>query len=123
MPAVTTDTVATGSVACPSCGHANPLTAYFCISCHAILIRRCPNCWHEQRQGLVCEKCGTNFALAAELALERSANEQARVDRDKFVARTLTMWQIALLPFSSVAGLVRALVMRIAAGLLNRSTR
>lgn len=108
------------SIACPTCGHCNPLTAYFCTSCHAILIRRCPNCWHEQRHGLNCEKCGTNFALAAELALERSENEQARIDRDKFVAQALTMWQIAVLPFTSLAGLVRALVMRVVAGLLSR---
>jgi uncharacterized membrane protein YvbJ len=107
------------SVECPRCGYANPATAYFCIQCHAILIRRCPNCWHEQRQGLVCEKCGTNFALAAELALEKSQDEEARVERDKFIARTLTIWQIAL-PFTSLAGLARALVMRFVSGLLTR---
>jgi uncharacterized membrane protein YvbJ len=108
------------SVECPKCGYANPATAYFCIQCHAILIRRCPNCWHEQRQGLVCEKCGTNFALAAELALEKSQDEEERVERDKFIARTLTIWQIALLPFTSLAGLARALVMRFVSGLLTR---
>lgn len=107
-------------VECPKCGHVNSPAADFCTNCHQILIRRCPNCWHEQRQGLICEKCGTIFALAAELALEQSANEEARVQRDKFIARTLTVWQIALLPFTSLAGLVRALVMRIAAGLLSR---
>ncbi len=107
-------------VQCPKCGYANPATAYFCIHCHALLIRRCPNCWHEQRQGLVCEKCGTNFALAAELALEKSQHEEARIERDKFIARTLTVWQFALLPFTSLAGLVRALVMRVVSGLLTR---
>jgi uncharacterized membrane protein YvbJ len=110
----------TDVIQCPKCGHANSTTAHFCTSCHAMLIRRCPNCWHEQREGLVCEKCGTCFALAAELALEKSMNEEARVQRDKAVARALTVWQIALLPFTSFAGMARALAMRLFAGLLNR---
>lgn len=105
---------------CPKCGHSNPASAYFCIQCHALLIRRCPNCWHEQRDGLVCEKCGTCFALAAELALEKAENEEARVERDKFIAESLTFFQIVLLPFTSFAGIVRGLVLRVVAGFLNR---
>ncbi|MDE3109201.1 MAG: zinc ribbon domain-containing protein [Acidobacteriota bacterium] len=108
------------NVQCPKCGHANPLSAYFCVNCHAILIRRCPNCWHEQRQGMVCEKCGTNFALAAELAFEKSQKEEARVERDKMVAEALTFSQIVALPFTSVAGVVRGLLLRVVTGLLSR---
>jgi uncharacterized membrane protein YvbJ len=106
---------------CPKCGHANPETADFCTNCHAILIRHCPNCWHQQRGGEVCEKCGTCFALSAELALERSLTEDARVQRDQFKARVAAVFQIALLPFTTLAGLLRALMMRlIASRLLNR---
>jgi hypothetical protein len=60
--------VNTQSVACPKCGRSNPGTAYFCTTCHQILIHRCPKCWHEQRAGAVCEKCGTCFALYWEQA-------------------------------------------------------
>lgn len=110
----------TDSIQCPKCGHANPLSAYFCINCHAILIRRCPNCWHEQRQGLNCEKCGTNFALAAELAFEKSQQEEARLERDKAVGEALTFLQVVSLPFTSFAGVVRGLLLRVVTGLLSR---
>jgi hypothetical protein len=95
----------TEPIQCLNCIHANTATAYFCTNCHAMLIRRCPNCWHEQRQGPVCEKSGTCFALAAELTLEHSANEDSRIVRDKSIAREHTVWQIALLPFTSVGSL------------------
>ncbi len=110
----------TDLIQCPKCGHPNSKLAYFCNSCHAVLIRRCPNCWHEQRKGLVCEKCGTNMALAAELALEHSVNEDARIQRDKAIARVLTVWQIALLPFANLAGLLRMLFARLFTAIVNR---
>jgi len=102
-------------VRCPKCRRANPATAYFCIDCHAVLIRRCPNCWHEQREGNVCEKCGANFALFLEAALERSIEEDSRVQRDKFLAGLGAFAQILLLPFSSLGGLLRALIARLIA--------
>lgn len=105
---------------CPKCGHANATVAHFCTHCHAMLIRRCPNCWHEQRQGIVCEKCGTCFALAAELAFERSENEKSRVRRDRTIARAATLWEIALLPFTSLGSLLRAFAMRLFASLVSR---
>lgn len=105
---------------CPKCGHANSTAAHFCTNCHAMLIRRCPNCWHEQRQGIICEKCGTCFALASELAFERSENEKSRVRRDKAIARATTAWEIALLPFTSVGGILRALAMRLLGSLVSR---
>jgi uncharacterized membrane protein YvbJ len=109
------------SVQCPKCGHANSDASDFCTKCHAILIRHCPNCWHRQRDGEVCEKCGTCFALSAELALERSLAEDARVQRDHFKARVAAIFQIALLPFTTLGGLLRALIMRlIASRLLDR---
>lgn len=105
-------------IECPKCGHPNSTLAYFCANCHQILIHRCPNCWHEQRQGLICEKCGTNIPLASELAFEKSVAEDARVERDKAAARALTVWQIALLPFTGLAGVLRLLVMKLVSLLL-----
>lgn len=49
------------SVNCPKCGHVNSSAAYFCTACHQMLIHRCPECWHEQRQAGVCEKCGLDM--------------------------------------------------------------
>jgi Double zinc ribbon len=107
-------------IECPQCGHPNSKLAYFCNNCHAVLIRRCPNCWHEQRKGVVCEQCGTNIVFAAELALEESVKEDARIQRDKMIARAATVWQLALLPFTTLGGVLRALVVRLAASLLGR---
>ncbi|HXJ17130.1 MAG TPA: zinc ribbon domain-containing protein [Candidatus Polarisedimenticolia bacterium] len=101
------------TVVCPQCGHENSSAAEFCTSCHAILIHRCPKCWHEQRQGGVCEKCGTNFALYLELDLERSLTEQNRVDWDKFLSRADAFAQILLLPFTSIGGILRLLISRL----------
>lgn len=98
---------------CPKCGHPNSKLAYFCNNCHAVLIHRCPNCWHEQRVGIVCEKCGANMVLVSEAAYETSMAEDARIKRDKATARALTVWQIALLPFTSLAGLVWMLVAKL----------
>jgi zinc-ribbon domain len=103
------------TVLCPKCGKGNPAAAHFCIACHAILIHRCPNCWHEQRQGGACEKCGTNFALYWELDLERSMKEQDRITWDKFLAGASDFAQILLLPFTSLGGLLRVLVARLIA--------
>lgn len=98
------------TVACPKCGHENSGAAEFCTSCHAILLHRCPNCWHEQRQGGVCEKCGTNFALYWEMDLERSMKEQDRIKWDKFLAGADAFAQILLLPFAGFGGALRALI-------------
>jgi uncharacterized membrane protein YvbJ len=104
---------------CPKCGHANSETAYFCITCHQILIHRCPQCWHEQRGGGRCEKCGTNFALYWQLALERAMEEEGRVSWEKFTSRVKTIVQFALWPIASLAGLLRVLVMRLVAPLFS----
>jgi len=107
-------------IECPKCGHPNSKLAHFCSNCHAVLLRRCPNCWHEQRNGFVCEQCGTNIALAAELAFENSMKEDARIRRDKAIARAATVWQLALLPFTSLGGVLRALLLRLATSLFSR---
>lgn len=120
VSAASVDSANSALVACPKCGHSNSTASYFCTNCHEILIHRCPHCWHEQRDGFVCDKCGTNIPLATELAFEQSAKEDARVQRDKAVARSLTVWQLAILPFTGVAGVVRLLVMRIVSGMLGR---
>jgi uncharacterized membrane protein YvbJ len=105
-------------IECPKCGHPNSKLAYFCKNCHAILIHRCPNCWHEQREGILCEKCGTNMVLASEATYEKSVAEDARIESDKATARALTAWQIALLPFTGLAGVLRLLVMKLLSLLL-----
>lgn len=110
---VTHPSIQSEAVVCPKCGRDNSSTAEFCISCHAILIHRCPKCWHEQRQGSVCEKCGTNFALYLEHDLERSMWEQDRINWDKFLAGADAFAQILLLPFTSLGGILRVLVVRL----------
>jgi uncharacterized membrane protein YvbJ len=100
---------------CPKCGRENPGGAYFCTNCHQILIHRCPKCWHEQRQGGTCEKCGTNFALYWELAFERAAEEENLLWWDKLWAGILVFLQLMSIPFISFAGVLRTLTARIAA--------
>ncbi len=104
---------------CPVCGQDSPVTAQFCIHCHAILIRRCPKCWHQQREGNVCEKCGANFALCWETAFERSLREENRVEWAAFGAAVGAFIQILLLPFANLGGLLRALAARLIAGRLS----
>jgi hypothetical protein len=103
----------TGGVRCPKCSHDNPGTAYFCTACHQILIHRCPVCWHEQRQGGVCEKCRTNFALYWEMQLERSMGQESRIGWEKFWARVWAILRVALLPFLGLRGILRYLVARL----------
>jgi len=100
---------------CPKCSAANPDNAYFCTVCHYVLIHRCPKCWHEQRSGDTCEKCGTNFTLFWELALEQSLKEQNTVWWDKFQARVFDLLQVGTLPFTSLAEIVRMLLARLIA--------
>lgn len=100
---------------CPKCSATNPDSAYFCTLCHYVLIHRCPKCWHEQRSGSTCEKCGTNFALYWELALEQSLKEENTVWWDRFRARAFDFSQVLMLPFASLAGVLRVLVARLIA--------
>ncbi len=106
------------AVHCPVCQQDNTATAQFCIHCHAILIRRCPKCWHEQRVGNVCENCGANFAFCWEAALEHSLKEENRVQWAGWAAAAAAFVQILLLPFTSLGGLLRVLVARLLAGRL-----
>jgi Double zinc ribbon len=112
-PSVSPPPQTASPVPCPKCGHANPATANFCIHCHQILIHRCPKCWHEQRGGIVCEKCGTNFGLYMEMELERSMDQEERVQRDKLLAEAGLLAQVALLPLAGLGGLLRSLVARL----------
>jgi hypothetical protein len=107
--------VNTQSVACPKCGRSNPATAYFCTTCHQILIHRCPKCWHEQRAGAVCEKCGTCFALYWEQAFERAVDEENRVWWAKLFAGVQAFAQVLFLPFMGLGGIVRTVVTRLLA--------
>jgi hypothetical protein len=106
---------------CPKCGISNPESAQFCLRCHYILVRRCPKCWHDQRDSPICEKCGTNIPLYWELAFEQSREAADRLwwDRTKHAASIYA--QILLLPFASVAQVLRSLIIRmIASSLSNR---
>jgi hypothetical protein len=101
------------STTCPKCGRVNPDTAFFCTSCHQILIHRCPKCWHEQRTGAVCEKCGTCFALYWEQAFERAMEEENRVWWAKFAARAQAFLEVLFLPFMSLGAILRTLITRL----------
>jgi hypothetical protein len=103
------------SATCPKCGRENPGSAYFCISCHQILIHRCPKCWHEQRTGAICEKCGTCFALYWEQAFERAVEEENRVWWAKLAAGAQAILQLLFLPFMSLGGILRTLIARLVA--------
>jgi hypothetical protein len=100
-------------VECPKCGLTSPDSAQFCVHCHYILIHHCPKCWHEQRSGNTCEVCGTNFALYWELAFERSLEEGNRLSWDRFESGVGAYLQILMLPFTSLRGLFRILVVRL----------
>lgn len=102
-----------GEIECPKCGLANTSAAHFCTQCHYVLIHRCPNCWHEQREGLRCEKCGTTFALYGELQIEESMAEENRLWWAKFWAGVSVYVQVVLLPFTTLGGLLRSLILRI----------
>lgn len=99
-------------VVCPKCGQSNLETAYFCTSCHQILIHRCPKCWHEQRTGPVCEKCGTCFALYWEMALEWAMEDEDRLWWARLGAGLKVFMQILALPFMSLGAILRVLVIR-----------
>jgi len=114
----TTSVQETTRITCRKCGNENPASAYFCTTCHAILIHRCPNCWHEQREGMVCKNCGTNFALYWQLQLEQTMEEENRLWWDKLGAGIGKFLQIVLLPLYGLAGAIRTLVLRFVASRL-----
>src|ERR1700730_731809 len=48
---------------CPQCATANPVTARFCMSCGASLVRSCPSCGTETPAGArFCLACGPALA-------------------------------------------------------------
>jgi hypothetical protein len=98
---------------CPKCALENPDSARFCLRCHYMLLHRCPMCWYEQRTGGTCGKCGANFALCWELALERSVEDAQRLWWDRLRAAVGVYFQFMLLPFTSLLGLLRSLVIRL----------
>ena len=98
---------------CPKCGQANPETAQFCTACHATLIYKCPDCWHEQRQGGTCEKCGLNFNLYWTSTLARASGERAREDVARIKSSAATFAQLLLLPFTGGRSLLRFLLARL----------
>ena len=100
---------------CPKCGRNNLEGAYFCTSCHQILIHRCPNCWHEQQSGGRCEKCGTDFALYWERAFERALEREDRIWWDGFKSAVLNIASFVLWPITTLGGLLRFLITRLLA--------
>ncbi len=98
---------------CPRCGHGNPEAAQFCTECHAVLIYRCPGCWHEQRHGGTCDKCGLNFNLYWTASLARASDERAREDVDRLKSWAAMLAQLILLPFTGVRSVVRFVLTRL----------
>ena len=58
------------------------------------------------------------MVLASQAAYENSLAEDAQVAHDKNLARSLTIRELALLPFTGLAGLLRFLVMKLVSLLL-----
>jgi hypothetical protein len=71
-------------IVCPKCSHQNTDAAQFCAHCHQTLIYRCPKCWHEQRAGGKCEKCGEDMIMywTRQMALARAAEIKERFEND-----------------------------------------
>jgi hypothetical protein len=105
---------------CPKCGRNNLEGAYFCTSCHQILIHRCPNCWHEQQSGGRCEKCGADFALYWEQAFERALERENRIWWDGFKSAAVNVASFFLWPITTLGGLLRFLIARLIARLVSR---
>jgi hypothetical protein len=61
---------------------------------------------------MICEKCGTNFAVYWELVFERSVEEADRLSWDRFKSAVALYFQVLSLPFTSVGGLLRSLIIR-----------
>ncbi|HEY7825348.1 MAG TPA: zinc ribbon domain-containing protein [Candidatus Acidoferrales bacterium] len=99
--------------ACPRCGRENPPNAYFCVDCHQILIHRCPNCWHEQRTGPICENCGTNMPVYWQAALDKSMEDETRLGWARMWAAATWLAQIVMLPFGSAFGVARGMALRL----------
>jgi hypothetical protein len=105
---------------CSKCGYVNPASADFCIQCHNTLVHRCPKCWHAQRHGGACDNCGTNMALFAEAALERTMAEEDRVWWAKFWAGASAFGQLLFMPFIGPIGMLRSLIIRLASKAISR---
>jgi hypothetical protein len=84
---------------CPKCGAEAREVARFCQRCHATLRFSCPSCGHEQRQGGVCEKCGTNFLkyINAVVAMKKVG---ADAIHDRFERRSSLLTNTIWLPFT-----------------------
>jgi uncharacterized membrane protein YvbJ len=91
---------------CPNCGVDNPDTVQFCTRCHETLLWKCPKCWHQQRHGGTCERCGLNFAAYWQLALARETSQEQRVQLDRLKGRASMLTQILLAPFTGGRSLI-----------------
>ena len=95
--------------------------AYFCTTCHQILIHRCPQCWHEQESGGCCEECGANFALYWELAFERAVERENRIWWDRFKSAVANIAGLILWPITTLGGLLRYIIIRLVERILSSS--
>jgi uncharacterized membrane protein YvbJ len=98
---------------CPRCGVANAEGVQFCTNCHATLFFKCPKCEHTQAHGIVCEKCGTNFAQFWAIYMTQKSAENDRLESDKVKAAERMALQMATLPFAAGAGLSRFLIWQV----------
>jgi hypothetical protein len=95
---------------CPKCGVDSPDTVQFCTRCHETLLWKCPKCWHQQRHGGSCERCGLNFSVFWQATLERQREEDARVGLDRLKGRGSMLMQILMAPFTGGRSLLGLLV-------------
>jgi zinc ribbon protein len=83
---------------CPRCGTANADGVQFCTNCHATLFFKCPKCEHTQSHGVICEKCGANFALFWSSYLLEKREEDEQLKHDKVKAAESLAFQAVTLP-------------------------
>jgi len=105
---------------CPRCGRANPEGVQFCTLCHETLLFKCPICWHVQKHGGSCEKCGTNFTAYAGLCLAQISHEEQQAAIDRFKGEVSLLSQILLIPLTGGRWLWRLIIGRLVSRLLAR---
>jgi len=91
---------------CPKCRRENPVTAQYCVRCHAPLRFSCPACRNVQDHGGNCDKCGVDFEKYAAMLVfqaKAGAEHKRRQARDHAsLAR-----QILLIPLTGGLSLLR----------------
>jgi predicted amidophosphoribosyltransferase len=98
----------------------NPQGVRFCTLCHETLLFKCPVCWHVQKHGGSCEKCGANFAAYAGFCLAQTAREEQQAAIDRFKGEVSLLSQILLVPLVGGRWLLRLIFGRLVSRLIAR---